>query len=454
MSQATPRILIIEDEHALAAALASAVGRVGAQAVTCFSGARARQELAAQSFNLVILDIGLPDINGLELLDELHAPALVITAHGNLANAIAARQRGAVEYLVKPLDLDLLLATVRNLLTRPAPAASAPVEDGDLLIGGAAAMQPVFVAIATACASDAPVLIRGPTGSGKSLAARVIHQHSRRRHAPFVTLHCAALPEQLLESELFGHEKGAFTGALTARIGHIERAAGGTLFLDEIGDITPAVQAKLLRFVEEKAFVRLGGRQDCQVDLRLIAATHHDLRAAVAAGRFREDLYYRLHVLDIEMPPLQQRLEDLPALSAFLLRRLAPTRQLQLAPETLLLLQQYHWPGNLRELRNALDHAVAVANGPHILPHHLPRTIRHYQPPATDLLEQALAPWLQQQLAARATYDEIHDAIETCLLKQLLRHFDHKPSVLARELQMNRATLLKRRKQLGLQTGD
>ncbi len=213
------------------------------------------------------------------------------------------------------------------------------------LLGGASPeMQRVFMTIAQAATTDSPALITGPTGTGKTLAARVIHANSRRRDGPFVTLLCGSLPEQLLESELFGHEKNAFTGAGGMRSGHFERAVGGTLFLDEIGDIPPAVQAKLLRFVEEKTFNRVGGREDLQVDLRLIAATNRSLRDEVQAGRFREDLYYRLHVLEVELPPLIKRCEDIPALSAFFLSQISNGRELALGSNTSRLLAGYHWP--------------------------------------------------------------------------------------------------------------
>ena len=304
-------------------------------------------------------------------------------------------------------------------------------------------MQRVFLEIAHATTTDAPILLSGPTGSGKTLAARAIHEHSARATAPFVVLHCAALPEQLLESELFGHEKGAFTGALTSREGHIERARGGTLFLDEIGDISPSVQAKLLRFVEEHAFTRLGGREDIRVELRLITATNKNLREEVAAGRFREDLFYRLHVLEIQMPSLRERRADLTALAANFLR--AAARPLSLAHETLAILQHHDWPGNLRELRNALEHAAAVCTGPIILPSHLPRELRDGGVPDLDArLAAPLAEWLDAHLAAGSDYDTMHDALEAMALKHLLAHFDGKPTVLARETKMNRVTLRKK----------
>ena len=316
-------------------------------------------------------------------------------------------------------------------------------------------MQRVFLEIAHATTTDAPVLLSGPTGTGKTLAARVLHEHSARAEAPFVVLHCGALPEQLLESELFGHEKGAFTGALTERAGHIERARGGTLFLDEIGDISPAVQAKLLRFVEERSFTRVGGREDIRVELRLITATNKNLREEVRAGRFREDLFYRLHVLEIAMPALRERRSDLPALAANFLA--AGRGQLALAPETVALLSHHDWPGNLRELRNALEHAAAVCTGPMILPGHLPRALHEAAQTAPDLdarLRGVLAEWLDTKLAAKVDYDAIHDALEGHVLRHLLERFAGKPTILARETNMNRVTLRKKLAVAGIRSSE
>lgn len=445
-------ILIIEDEHALAAALGAVCKRLGHEARLCSSGRRGLDQLAAGHFALVILDIGLPDMSGLAVLAQLRErapqiPVVIITAHGNLDNAVGAKKLGAEAYLVKPLDLREVQQTLRQLLAAPPVAPALPREAFSALIGAAPAMQRSFMEIAQACATDSPVLISGPTGTGKTLAARVIHSNSGRSAGPFVALHCSALPEQLLEAELFGHEKGAFTGATVSKAGHIERAEGGTLFLDEIADIALPVQAKLLRFVEERTFSRVGGREDLRVDLRLITASNKDLREEVRAGRFREDLYYRLYVLEVALPPLRERLSDLPALADSFLSQLAPGRALQLAPGTLRVLESHSWPGNVRELRNVLEHALAVSSGGIIHPQHLPSELRgggESASPAT--LEHALASWVDLRLSEGASYREMHGALEALLLRLLLARFGGRPTILARETRMNRVTL---RKKLG-----
>jgi DNA-binding NtrC family response regulator len=445
-------ILIIEDEHAVASALGTVCQRLGHEARLCASGRRGLDELARGDFALAILDIGLPDVSGLEILKEMRQrapalPALIITAHGNLDNAVAAKKLGAAGYLVKPLDLHEVQETIRQMVSSAAEATPPAQNSPSLLVGAAPAMQRCFIEISHACTSEAPVLITGPTGTGKTLAARIIHTNSPRSGAPFITLHCSALPEHLLESELFGHEKGSFTGALMAREGHLERARGGTLFLDEIADISPAIQAKLLRFVEERTFTRVGGREDLRVDLRLITATNKDLREEVRADRFREDLYYRLRVLEITIPALRDRPGDIPALAAYFLGAIGGAHSRRLTPESIQLLSRHAWPGNVRELRNVLEHAVAVSNGGLILPQHFPREIRETvgaPPEPADTMEVVLGAWLERQLAAGATYREMHDTLESLALKHLLAHFDGKPTVLARETRMNRVTLRKK----------
>lgn len=458
MLRPMPSILIIEDEAALASALALLMKRLGHEPVTAASAALGLEKLSKSKPALVILDIGLPDMSGLEALARIRKhdavlPVLIITAHGNLQNAVEAKKRGASGYLVKPLDLRELEGTLRALLQAEIaggctpPPAPEPA-DAPLLVGSSLAMQPAFAAIAHACASDAPVLITGPTGIGKSLAAQVIHRHSARHAAPFVTLSCASLPETLLEAELFGHEKGAFTGATMTRQGHIERAAGGTLFLDEIAEIPPVVQVKLLRFVEEKVFTRVGGREDLRVDLRIIAATNQDLAQAVPGGRFREDLLYRLRVLEVKLPPLRERVSDLPTLCACLLAGIGRDRRLTLSEEALALLKMHPWPGNVRELRNALEHATAVCGGSVILPDHLPREVRKASGAGTaaapSALDAALHEWLELKLSEGADYDTLHEELERRLLGSLLPRYEGKPTLLARALNMNRATLRKK----------
>ena len=449
-----PAILIIEDEAALASALALLVKRLGHEPVTAASAALGLEKLSQNKPVLVILDIGLPDMSGLDALARIRnhdaaLPVLIITAHGSLQNAVEAKKRGASGYLVKPLDLRELEDTLRALL-QAAPSGEVveqavhDASDAPLLIGSSLAMQPAFAAIAHACASDAPVLITGPTGIGKSLTAQVIHRHSARHAGPFVTLSCATL----LEAELFGHEKGAFTGAVTTRQGHIERAAGGTLFLDEIAEVPPSVQVRLLRVVEDKVFSRVGGREDLRVDLRIIAATNQDLAQAVAEKRFREDLLYRLRVLEVKLPPLRERVSDLPALCSYLLAGIGRDRKLSLSNDALALLKAHPWPGNVRELRNALEHAAAVCGSGIILPAHLPgellATASGVAGGSAGVLDAAIHEWLEGRLRDGTDYDALHDELERKLLAALLPRYEGKPTLLARELNMNRATLRKK----------
>jgi DNA-binding NtrC family response regulator len=439
-------ILIVEDEHALAAALSVVCRRLGRMAHVSASGTAAWTELESTEFAAVLLDIGLPDMSGMELLSRLRerwptVPVVVLTAHGTFDNAVLSRRHGVAAYLLKPLSLDEVQETLKQVVAEPDSAGSGT--SVSLLVGASPPMQRVFVEIAQACASDAAVLLSGATGTGKTLAARLIHENSGRRSGTFVTLHCGALPESLLESELFGHERHAFTGAHAARPGHLERAHRGTLFLDEIGDISLAVQAKLLRFVEDRMFSRIGGREDLSVDVRLITATHKNLREEVRAGRFREDLYYRLHVLEIGMPSLSERKGDIPALAHFFLGNLAPERRVRLSPETLELLRRHPWPGNVRELRNAMEHALAVTAHSVLLPRDLPRTLREADG-LVDGMDSVLEDWLADQLSAGATYQMILDGLEAKVLAKLLKRYDGKPTILARELRINRVTLRKR----------
>jgi len=360
---------------------------------------------------------------------------------------VAARKLGASSYLVKPLDLSEVQETLRQALAVSSSVPAGGSQPVSLLVGADPALQQSFAEIAHACTSDAPIILTGPTGTGKTLASKIIHNNSSRASGPFIALHCSALPETLLETELFGHEKNAFTGATTERCGHIERAEGGTLFLDEIANISLPIQAKLLRFVEERTFHRVGGREDRRVNCRLITATNKDLREEVKAGRFREDLYYRLHVLEIVMPALCERRSDIAGLARYFLGQIAPNRSVEFARETLRLLEQHDWPGNVRELRNAVEHALTVTPGNVILPEHLPRGL---QEPITSPKQSerefghALSIWLDARLDAAASYKEMHDELEALALRHLLSRFNNKPTILARATKMNRVTLRKK----------
>jgi DNA-binding NtrC family response regulator len=387
------RVLVVDDEVNARTALAELLRDKGFDVEMAADAFKAIGKFEAFAPQVVVTDLKMPGMDGIELIKKLRAEAdppavVVMTAFGAVETAVDAMRAGAADYLSKPINLSELLVVLDRVLEteqlrRETRQLRARVRDRvapSNMIGVAPPMQRVFEVIDQVAPSKATVLITGESGTGKELVANAIHQRSPRANGPFVKLHCAALAESLLESELFGHEKGSFTGAMARKDGRFSIADGGTLFLDEIGEISPAIQVKLLRFLQEHEFERVGGTQTIKVDVRIIAATNRNLREEVAKGRFREDLYYRLNVVALEMPPLRDRRGDIPALADFFLDKLMKENAKQLdgfAPQTLDLLCAYDWPGNVRELENALERAVVLtAAGSKIEPRHLPPTVR------------------------------------------------------------------------------
>jgi DNA-binding NtrC family response regulator len=375
MSSAPPSILVVDDEPAIRLALSGKLGGAGFRVVQADCLASARQRLA--DADLVLLDYLLPDGSGFELLglaQSQHAglPVIMMTGHSSVTHAVDSMKAGAFHYLQKPVDLGLLQSLVMAALESSQPWRelrrwrTASTSGGSLLLGAAPCMEEVRQLLARIASSPAStVLITGESGTGKDLAARVIHVHSERGAGPLLNINCSALPEGLLESELFGHERGAFTDARQRKLGLLEQAGGGTVFLDEIGEMPGPLQAKLLRFLEDKSFRRVGGAVEIRTDVRVIAATHVDLREAVRRGRFREDLYYRLAVLTVQLPPLRKRPGDSILLAEFFRERFAAELQRPargLGSDAQRLITEYPWPGNVRELRNAMERAVLLSD--------------------------------------------------------------------------------------------
>jgi DNA-binding NtrC family response regulator len=373
------RILIVDDEANARMALAELLRDEGYAVETAADGFKALPKLDDFAPDLVLTDLKMPGMDGLELMrkareDDPERVVVLMTAFGSVDTAVAAMREGAADYLTKPINLDELVLVLDRSLERRRLRA----ETGQLrarlaetrrvqnMIGSNPAMQRVFDIVLQVAPSRASVLITGESGTGKELIAEAIHEHSPRANGPFVKLHCAALAETLLESELFGHERGAFTGAQARRDGRFQQADGGTLFLDEIGEVSPSIQVKLLRFLQEREFERVGGNQTIKVDVRILTATNRDLLQAVKDGKFREDLYYRLNVVSIEVPPLRARASDIPLLATHFLRKYAGENGKELAgfaEDALACLTRYAWPGNVRELENAVERAVVVARG-------------------------------------------------------------------------------------------
>jgi two-component system response regulator HydG len=387
------RVLIVDDEEDMRRLLAASLGEIGFTTELCASAQDALSVLSSGDFDVVVTDLHMPGMNGLELCERIvgsrpDVPVVVITAHGTLEAAVGAIRVGAYDFVTKPIKLQPFQLTVERAarhralsseVTRLREQVAPQPLDG--ILGSSAAMRALVDLVARVAPSDATVLVTGESGTGKELVARAVHRRSRRPAGPFVAINCAAMPEALLESELFGHAKGAFTDARTARAGLFLQASGGTLFLDELGEMPLALQAKLLRVLQERTVRPVGGDHEIPVDVRIVAATNRDLEEAVDQGRFRQDLYYRIHVVHIELPPLRARGNDVLELAQVALARFAAAsgrRVTGIAPAAAQKLLAYDWPGNVRELNNAIERAVALTRYAEVTLEDLPAKIQDY----------------------------------------------------------------------------
>jgi two-component system, NtrC family, nitrogen regulation response regulator GlnG len=464
-----PTLLVIDDEESVRYSFRRVFSEEGVRVLTAATAADGLAQVVEHNPDVIVLDIQLPDRSGLDLFREIHAraprrPVVFITAHGTTDTAIEAMKGGAFDYLVKPVDLDRLSQVLQRafdaarLMSLPAVL---PADDaGDHIVGRSPIMQEMCKAIGRIAPQAVNVLILGESGTGKELVARALYQHSRRADKPFLAINCAAIPETLLESELFGHEKGTFTGADRRRVGKFEQCDKGTLFLDEIGDMTPALQAKMLRVLQDQRFERLGGNETLQSDVRVLTATNQDLPKLVEEGRFRKDLYYRLNAVSLRVPPLRERLEDVAELAHFFLFRFDRELNLDLrgfAPEALELLQNYTWPGNVRELQGVIKQAILNASGhllfPEFLPEHLLGT-----PSAAPKAESSgaeafdLSAFIDARLRnpTGPLYDEVIAAVERLLLTRVLRQTHGHQTQASEALGITRATLRHKLRTLGM----
>jgi two-component system nitrogen regulation response regulator GlnG len=472
------RVLLVDDDPAMTLdQVTHALAPRGLQVDVAHTAEEGLREIAARPPDVILLDVHLPDLSGLEAYQRIRQidariPVIFITWAATTDTAIEAMKEGAYDYLFKPLDLARLRNVVvqalelGRLMREPAVVAETlPAEGGgDAIIGRCPAMGEVYKAIGRVAAQNVIALITGESGTGKELVARAIYQHSTRSRAPFLAINCAAIPENLLESELFGHEKGAFTGADRRRIGKFEQCNGGTIFLDEIGDMPLATQAKILRLLQDQSFERVGGNQTVRTDVRLIAATHRDLKAWSDGGKFRADLYYRLSVFTIPLPPLRERGDDLPMLVQHYLRRFSRDlgRQVrEIAPEAMELLRRFPWPGNIRELQGVLKQALLQATGTVLIPAFLPESLRTLPASATGQDAGAEAHFSFGAFILRrleegttALSAETHQQLDRLLLRLALRHTDGNQVQAARVLGISRQTLRSKIRELGLSATD
>ncbi|MEX2661615.1 MAG: sigma-54 dependent transcriptional regulator [Vicinamibacterales bacterium] len=408
---ASARILIVEDKDSLRAMLRHALERQGHEVIEARDQAEAVHLLQSAQPSLVLSDLRLPEGDGLGVLRvskdiDADIPVIVMTAYGSIEDAVRAMKEGALDFLAKPVDPDHLLLLVHRALEQRRMATENLLMKEELavrrgapqIVGADASLRKVFASLERAATTDTTVLIEGESGTGKELFARSLHALSDRSAMPFVAINCAAIPETLLETELFGHEKGAFTGAVGRKPGKFEMAHRGTLFLDEIGDLPLSLQAKILRALEEKRFERVGGTAPVQVDVRLVAATNRGLRAQVAARRFREDLFFRLSVFPITVPPLRERKGDIAVLARYFVERFCrdlKKETLGISPEAQEHLERYHWPGNVRELQNCIERAVILSDGDIIQPRQLSLSFVS----ASDDVPEPVDPWASFDLS-------------------------------------------------------
>ncbi|WP_038035643.1 nitrogen regulation protein NR(I) [Thermopetrobacter sp. TC1] len=472
-------ILVVDDDAAVRTVLTRALTRAGYHVSTGSNAAAMWEMVAAGEGDVLITDVVLPDENAFELIPRIKQrrpdlPIIVMSAQNTIMTAITAAEKGAFEYLPKPFDLNEMLGVVRRALEQAASAAQrnlpggAPAAEDLPIIGRSRAMQEIYRIIARMTQTDLTVMIYGESGTGKELVARVLHDFGRRRRGPFVALNMAAIPRELIESELFGHEKGAFTGATTRKAGRFEQARGGTLFLDEIGDMPMEAQTRLLRVLQEGEFTTVGGTTPIKADVRIIAATHRNLKQMIAAGQFREDLYFRLNVVPIRLPPLRERLDDIPDLvNHFLMQAveegLSPKR---FSPEAIEVLKQHRWPGNVRELENLVRRIVAIYSeeeiGPDIIRAELAEMSRGAAPGLSEVsagasLSELVEGWLQnyfaqhgEELPPPGLYDRVIREVEAPLISAALAATGGNQLRAAELLGINRNTLRTRIRDLGL----
>ncbi len=466
-----PTLLIVDDEENLRYSLKKGLESEKLRVITAETAKQGIDAVREHEPDAVILDVRLPDMSGLDAFNEIRRievrlPVIIITAFSTTETAIEAMKRGAYEYLLKPVEFDELCRVVEQALEIsrmsrvPAMFDAEPDDGADHIVGRSRAMQDVYKAIGRVAPQDVNVLILGESGTGKEMVARAIYQHSRRSKGPFLAINCAALSETLLESELFGHERGSFTGADRRRIGKFEQVTGGTIFLDEIGDMTPATQSKVLRLLQDGTFERVGSNETIRVDVRVIAATNQKLESQVNEGRFREDLFYRLRVFAIDLPPLRERPGDIPILAEHfvkLFNREQDKKVRSIAPDALQMLHRYNWPGNVRELQSAVKNAMVRSVGEVLTADFFPESCRGPLDRRDDPIQSPIdVDGIRQHVRALLgekrsnIYHRLHNEIDRILLPEVLDHVTGNQAQASELLGIARSTLRTKISDLGL----